>query len=183
MKLITMSDPEEQKKTAVISCLPPSHQQSRYYTILEPFCIENTIQHYRVSLDADLRDIRQELTAYSKVYIDTPSLPAAKEETSDIFKMIQRFIEPFPDVEMHFTVNMKDYAQDISSLTDRTHSFNPDFILLSHLDEIEKWGPVIPLFERTGSRSRYISVGNSLNSSLKNFDAAWLTKNILENTK
>lgn len=182
MKLILKREEYMQKQTAVISVLPSSKKQKNYYTILEPFCIENGIDYFKVGVDSDLSEIHQDLNRYHHLFIDTPSLPVENDEAISEYRNLQKLLAPVSGLDTHLTINMANSYLDSQLVKSHSLVAESDFIALTHMDEVEEWGPVIPLFEKTGCTCRYLSLGDSLNDSLKYFDAAWLTKKILENT-
>jgi len=182
MKLILDNDLSDRTRTAVVSVLPVSHKQHDYYTILEPFCNENGIDYFKVGIESDLADIYQDLNNYQHIYIDTPSLAVEENRALAEYGRIEQILAPISNLTVHLIVNMTAHYHDSQILSASSLSIQPDYIALTHLDEMEAWGPIIPLFEKVKCSGSYISTGDSLTGTLECFDAAWLTKNILENT-
>lgn len=179
MKLMLHNDVFKRKKTAVLSILP-EHKQNTYYTILEPFCTEHHIDYATIEIDSDLSEIHLDLDAYEQIFIDTPSLSVEKNKAAGENRKLKQLLKPLPGFDIHFTVNMAANFNDSLNLLSNYGSIDADFIALTHLDQVEHWGPVIPLFEKATCSGSYLSFGESITGSLKYFDAAWLTKNILE---
>lgn len=182
MKLILNQDPFQRKKTAVLSVLPDRSKQKNYFTIMQPFCIENEVHYYKAGMDSDLTEMSQDLKKYEQIFIDTPSLAVDRNKAETEFQKIKQLLGPLPDIDTLLTVNMAGNYNDSQNLLTDPGAVSADFIALTHLDEIEEWGPIIPLFEKTKCSGSYFSIGNSITESLKSFDAAWLTKNVLEKT-
>ena len=182
MKLMLNNGSFEGKKAAVLSVLPDAEKQNNYYTILEPFCYNNEIDYYKIGVDSHLGEIKLDLKEYDHIFIDTPSLSVEKDKAVEEYQKLKRLLVPVSDIDVHLTINMAGNYIDSQNLLINQGLIDADFIALTHLDEIEEWGPVIPLFEKAECSGSYLSYGNSLTKSLKCFDAAWLTKNLLEKT-
>jgi len=183
MKLLMDSTMMNHKKTAVVSVLPAGEQQNSYYTILEPFCSGHNIDYLKIGVDEDISPFIRQWENYQFVLIDTPSLAIEQYNTFRKYWKLRQFLSPLSPLEVHFTVNISMNRHYFRSSSTMNHPMKPDFLALTHLDEISEWGPVIPLFEKMGCTARYLSIGDSLRSSLKQFDPAWLAKKILENTE
>ena len=52
----------------------------------------------------------------------------------------------------------------------------PDYISITHLDEVAQWGPLIPFMKEMNCAARYISSGNALPTSLNEFSPQWFAK-------
>lgn len=182
MKLILTNMLTDSENIAAISVLPSGENRKNYYTILEPFCKSNTVDYYKLGIDEDLKDITITLDKYEYVFIDTPPVTIESENSFRKYWELRQLFEPLMPIEVHFTVNISMNTHYFRSITAANHPLKPDFLAITHLDEISEWGPVIPLFEKTGCNARYISMGGCLNTSLRKFDAEWLTKKILDRT-
>ena len=183
MKLLMNSTTMSQKNTAVVSVLPAGEQQKSYYTILEPFCNSHYIDYLKIGMDDDISPYIRDWDNYQYVLIDTPALAIEQYNTFRKYWELRQFLAPLSPLEVHFTVNISMNRHYFQSSSAMNHPMKPNYIALTHLDEISEWGPVIPLFEKMGCTARYLSIGDSLGNSLKQFDPAWLAKKILENTE
>jgi flagellar biosynthesis GTPase FlhF len=183
MKLLMNGTTMNQRNTAVVSLLPSGEKQKNYYTILNPFCNSHNFDYFKIGMDDDVTPYTMKWENYDYVLIDTPSLAIEQHNTFRKYLKLRQFLAPLSPLEVHFTLNISMNRHYFRSSSAMNHPVKPDFIALTHLDEISEWGPVIPLFEKMGCNARYLSIGDSLNNSLKQFEPAWLVKKMLENTE
>ncbi|REL38661.1 hypothetical protein DYD21_01550 [Rhodohalobacter sp. SW132] len=180
MKLTQHPDFMKQKKIAVVS-MAQSSPDMPYYTILEPFCRDHDIPFYSVTTGVDVTEMQEEWEEYDHILIDTPSISTQQENSfRRYWKMRQVFASVKP-LEVHYVVNAslnKFYFKESSAVN---HPLQPDYIAITHLDEVSQWGPIIPFMKEMGCPSRYVSNGETLPDSLHRFDPTWFAQNVLKN--
>ncbi|MCH8557600.1 MAG: hypothetical protein LAT84_07260 [Balneolia bacterium] len=180
MKLLLNDQFTPKGKTAVISVMPSGEKSTNYFTVLEPFCKAHKIDYFSFSMDEGFTNLDLATDKYSRFYIDTPSLKLQNKGSFREYWKLRDELESLKSLEVHFTVNVSNSRHYFNSSTALNHPLKPDFLALTHMDETSEWGPVIPLFEKMGCNARYLSLGDCLNTSLKEFKPEWLTRKILE---
>lgn len=179
MKLTQLPDFMIDKKLAVISVYPQTEHEAPYYTILEPFCAQYEIPYFKVQSSLDVTKLVEELTEFDHVFIDTPSLSTEQDNSFREFWKIRQLLSPLAPLEVHYVVNAalnRFYFQNSSA---KHHPLQPDYVAITHLDEISQWGPVIPFLQKMGCSARYISTGNKLNN-LNEFNPQWFAQKVLQ---
>lgn len=171
----------KQKNVAVVSLLPHSAATSPYYTILRPFCEDHNISFYTIKTGVDVSEYQEEWEAFDHVLIDSPSISTQQESSFRQYWKIRQILASLKPLEVHYVVNAslnKFYFKESSALN---HPLQPDFIAITHLDEVSQWGPIIPFMKQIGCPSRFVSNGDSLPDSLHKFDPTWFAQNVLKN--
>jgi flagellar biosynthesis GTPase FlhF len=177
MKLITNSRFFQTDHTAVISVIP---KESSYYTILEPFCSDQDIPFYKVSSGREVTGLQQKLEQYDHVLIDTPSIHLQQKNSFRQFWEIRQILASLTPMEIHYVVNAshgQHYFEDASS---SHHPLQPDYLAISNLDQVSKWGGIIPFLQEMNCGTRYISSGPSIPESVDTFKAENFAKRVLQ---
>lgn len=182
MKLLLHQEYMADRKTAVISVIPNSETHRHYYTILKPFCTDHDIPYYEVTAGSDINKYLEEWEEYDFVLIDSTSLQIEKEESFKQYWKIRQLLAPLTPLEVHYVVNVSKNRHYFQSSTAIHHPLQPDFIALTHLDEITQWGAVIPFFEEMNASTRYISTGKNIPESLETFKPAWFAQKLLQDS-
>ena len=180
MKLTQHPDFMKQKNIAIVSMGQPA-VSTPYYTILEPFCNDHNIPFYKVNTGVDVAEMQEEWEMYDHVLIDTPSISTQQEHSFRRYWKIRQVFASIKPVEVHYVVNAslnKFYFKESSAVN---HPLQPDYIAVTHLDEVSQWGPIIPFMKEMGCPARFVSNGESLPDSLHRFDPAWFAQNVLKN--
>jgi flagellar biosynthesis GTPase FlhF len=180
MKLCTHPDFMLNKKVAVVSIHPQSKSGDFYYSILGAFCADNEIPHFEVKKGLDVSDHLEAWKEFDHVLIDTPSLSIEQEESFRDYWKIRQLLTPVTPLEVHFVVNAARSKFYFANATAKNHPMQPDYISITHLDEITQWGPIIPFMKEMGCAARYISTGTSLPTSLMEFNPQWFAQKVLE---
>ncbi|WP_340103550.1 hypothetical protein [Rhodohalobacter sp. 8-1] len=171
----------KQKNVAVVSLLPQSAATSPYYTILRPFCEDHNIPFYTIKTGVDVTEYQEEWEAYDHVLIDSPSISTQQETSFRQYWKVRQVLASLKPLEVHYVVNAslnKFYFKESSAIN---HPLQPDFIAITHLDEVSQWGPIIPFMKQMGCPSRFVSNGDTLPESLHKFDPTWFAQNVLKN--
>ncbi|WP_428236497.1 hypothetical protein [Gracilimonas sp.] len=179
MKLTQHPDFMIDKKLAVVSVYPQAENAAPYYTILEPFCAQHEIPYFEVQSGLDVSKIVEDLAEFDHVFIDTPSLSIEQDNSFREFWKIKQLLSPLAPLEVHYVVNAalnRFYFQNSSATH---HPLQPDYVAITHLDEVAQWGPVIPFLQKMGCSARYISTGNKLNN-LNEFNPQWFAQKVLQ---
>jgi flagellar biosynthesis GTPase FlhF len=179
MKLTQHPDFFFDKKIAVVSVYP-QNETDDYYTILEPFCTSRDIPYFKVQSNLDVTMAVDDLKEFDHVFIDTPSLDIEQNNSFRDFWKIRQLLSPLAPLEVHYVVNAamnRFYFRDSSATH---HPLQPDYVAITHLDEVTKWGPVIPFLQQMGCSAKYLSLGNNLSHSLNEFNPQWFAQKVLQ---
>lgn len=179
MKLSTHHQLLSDKTICVVNIEPKDASSGRYYTILEPFCRDMEISYYSVSGAREITELMPTLEAYDHVLIDTPSLPAASEDGFRSFWKLRQMLTPLTPLEIHYVVNAASSRLFLDQSASVHHPLQPDYIDITHLDEVEQWGPVIPFLSSMGCGARYLSNGTTP-STLSEFNPQWFVQKVIQ---
>lgn len=168
------------KKVAVATVLPDSPKKDCYYTILDSFCEDNTIPYWRIENSQNISELHQKWQDFDYVLLDSPSISLYKEEGFRNFWKVRQKLVALTPLEVHYVVNtsMNDYYFRHTSAAH--HPLQPDFLALTHLDEISQWGSILPFLKQMDCLTKYMSTGSSGPDSLDTFDPRWFAKKLLQ---
>jgi flagellar biosynthesis GTPase FlhF len=168
------------RRTAVIALLPENESAANYFTILEPFCLRHEIPYFTVANSSEVTTLRESLLDFDQILIDTPSLPLQQDKAFRRYWELRQIFTPLGVFEAHYVVNAamsKLYFEDPSA---SHHPLQPDFVAITHLDEVDKLGPIIPFMEGMACKARWVSMSASPTSGLSAYDPAWFARKILQ---
>ncbi len=180
MKLCTHPEFMLTKNVAVVSMHPQNKSGEYYYSILGAFCADNNIPYFEIKKGLDVNDYLEEWKAFDHVLIDTPSLSIEKEESFRDYWKLRQILTPVTPLEVHFVVNAARSKFYFAEATAKNHPMQPDYISITHLDEITQWGPIIPFMKEMACTARYVSTGTTLPTSLMEFNPQWFAQKVLE---
>src|SRR6056297_2281346 len=181
MKLAQHAEFMKNKNIAVVSLLPQSAATSPYYTILRPFCEDYKIPFYTIKTGVDVAEMQEEWETYDHILIDSPSISTQQESSFRQYWKIRQILASLKPLEVHYVVTAslnKFYFKESSAIN---HPLQPDFIAITHLDEVSQWRPIIPFMKEMGCPARFVSNGDTLQDSLHKFDPTWFAQNVLKN--
>lgn len=179
-KLCTHPDFMLNKTVAVVTMHPQQSPSDAYYSILSTFCVDQKISHFTVKNGLDVNDYINEWKEFDHVLIDTPSLSIEQEDSFREYWKIRQTLTPLTPLEVHFVVNAARSKFYFEHTTAKNHPMQPDYISITHLDEVSQWGPIIPFMKELDCDARYISTGNTLPTSLQEFNPQWFAQKVLE---
>lgn len=179
MKLLLHDDFLKEKRCAVIS-LRPADDKEPYYTILKPFCNDHKIPFFEVSKGVEITTQIEEWSEFEYVLIDTPSLQMEQEHSFREYWKIRQMMAPLTPLEVHFVVNASRSKYYFRSNTSAHHPLQPDYIALTHLDEIEKPGALIPFLDEMDANVRYVSTGVDIPASIETFKPVRFAQKLLQ---
>lgn len=166
------------KKIAVVSMYPQDSKQE-YYTILEPYCTNNNIPFYKINKGLEVTENVTEWAEYDYVFIDTPGLDVRLENSFKEFWKIRQLLSAVTPLEVHYVVNASSSNFYFRNTNAMSHPIQPDYIALTHLDQISKWGALIPFLRDINCGARYLSVGDNP-SQLREFIPEWFVQKIIQ---
>jgi len=177
MKLISNSRFFKTDHTAIISVIP---KESNYYTILEPFSNDHKIPFFKVSSGREVTGLQEELEQYDHVLIDTPSIHLHQKNSFRQFWEIRQILASLTPMEIHYVVNASHGQHYFEGASASHHPLQPDFLAISNLDQVSKWGGIIPFLQEMNCGTRYISNGPSIPESVETFKAENFAKRVLQ---
>ncbi len=180
MKLCLHPDFMLNKKVAVACIHPQQNVENAYFSILKPFCRAENISYFEVKKGLDVGDYLKEWKEFDHVLIDSPSLSIEHEESFREYWKLRQLLTPLTPLEVHFVVNAARSKYYFTNTSAKNHPMQPDYISITHLDEISQWGPLIPFMKEMNCAARYISTGSILPTSLGEFKPQWFAQKILE---
>ncbi len=155
INLIKNSPVMKIEKAAIVIIRYPD--TSKYYTVLKPFAKDQKIPLYVVSSSKEVTKILPDLEQYDHVFFDTPSINFGSEKAFDAYWKLRQVIAAIQPLESHLVIN----ANARNVITDYRHHnpIQPDFIDLTHMDEIQQWGQLLPIIRHFACPVRFLSQG------------------------
>jgi flagellar biosynthesis GTPase FlhF len=180
MKLLLSPNFYSGKDVAVVSLKPQGDDADSYYTILEPFCKDHDIPFFCVSSGVEITRYKDAWEAFDHILFDSPSLSVANSSSFREYWKIRQLLASVTPLEVHYVVNASMNRFYFSSSSSLHHPLQPDFVAITHLDEADQWGPVIPFLKEMGCAARYVSSGRNIRGSIAEFEPAWFTRKVLQ---
>lgn len=181
MKLIMHPEFLQGKKTCVVALLRRDEQSQHYFTILEPFCKKHDIAYFPVKSGDEVTALQRQWEDFDHILIDTPSISMQQEHSFRQYWKIRQVFASLTPLEVHYVVNASLNRFYFKNSSTTHHPLHPDYVAITHLDEVSQWGPLIPFLEEMGCSARYISSGDSIPDSLSEFNPTWFAQNVLQN--
>lgn len=180
MKLSQHPELMEDKKVAVATIFPQQKNETPYYTILKPFCEDHELPYFEIRKPKDVHDLMEQWNEFDHVLIDTPSINIEQENSFRNFWKIRQMLTPLTPLEVHYVVNasLNRFYFKHSSATH--HPIQPDYVAITHLDEVSQWGPIIPFLQEMECSARYVTRGEAIPASADIFDPRWFAQRILQ---
>lgn len=165
------------KKTALVSVMP--RNSTMKYSILELFAKDHNIPYFTVNDGIDVSKLMVKLVEYDHVLFDTPSISLEKKTAFREYWKIRQILASVLPVEVHFVVNatMENYYFREAYATN--HPLQPDYVAITHLDETNRWGHLIPFLKTLGVGVRYVTQGAEIPESLQAFSPTWFAEQVL----
>lgn len=181
MKLALHPECLSDKKVGIASVLPKEQEHSAYYTILEPFCDDQNISYFKVQYEQDVLKLMQRWSDFDHLLIDTSPLNVDRQSPSIERSRILELLSSLTSMEEHFVIRIS--QQQHGNLFDSFDSTKrPDYLAITHLDEVHLWGPIIPLLSDLNCAVQYISTGESIPGGLEKFNPKWFAQKVLQDT-
>ena len=177
MKLATNTAFFGGKKVALVSVIP--RNSTMKYSILELFAKDAGLPYFTVNDGIDVSKLMSKLVEYDHVLFDTPSISLEKKTAFREYWKIRQILASVMPVEVHFVVNatMENYYFREAYATN--HPLQPDYVAITHLDETNRWGHLIPFLKTLGVGVRYVSQGAEIPDSIQAFSPTWFAEQVL----
>lgn len=165
------------KSVALVSVEPKSSFQ--YYSPLKLFADDAELPFYKVGNGVEAGNLLPELEEFDHVLFDTPSISLQQQAAFRDFWKIRQMLSPVTPLEVHYTVNVTLEKYYFKESYAASHPLQPDYVAVTHLDETEKWGHLIPFINEIGAGVRYVSQGAKIPDDLHTFKPEWFAEKIL----
>jgi flagellar biosynthesis GTPase FlhF len=165
------------KKVALVSVIP--RNSTVKYSILELYAKDAGLPYFTVNDGIDVSKLMAKLVEFDHVLFDTPSISLEKKTAFREYWKIRQILASVMPVEVHFVVNatMENYYFREAYATN--HPLQPDYVAITHLDETNRWGHLIPFLKTLGVGVRYISQGAEIPDSIQAFSPTWFAEQVL----
>lgn len=180
MKLASHPDFMGEHNVALVTLRPTAGR--RHYSPLPLFADEHGIPHFEAGEGVEISKLVTELADFDHVLYDTPPLSLNESDSFRDFWKIRQLMTPVTPLEIHFTVNAtlqplyfrEDHARD--------HPVQPDCIAVTHLDETDRWGHLLPFLQERSCSVRYVSRGPGCGEGIRHFSPSWFAEHILSHS-
>jgi flagellar biosynthesis protein FlhF len=165
------------QEVAIVSVEPRNRPVP--YTILKPYAEDHNLDFYTVRDGIDVSKLMPKLVNYDQVLFDTPSISLEKKTAFREYWKIRQILASVLPLEVHFVINatMENYYFREAYATN--HPLQPDYVAITHLDETDRWGHLIPFLKTLGCSVRYMSLGPSVPDDVDAFSPTWFAEKIL----
>jgi flagellar biosynthesis GTPase FlhF len=177
MKLATNPEFMKNKSVALVSIEPKSN--FKQYSPLKLFAEDMELPFYRVRAGVEMSSLLPDLEKFDHVLFDSSSISLQQETAFRDFWKIRQILSPVTPLEVHYVVNATLERYYFKESYAANHPMQPDYVAISHLDETEKWGHLIPFINRLGAGVRYVSRGPNVPNNLQMFKPEWFAEKIL----
>ena len=155
MKILENKDLAKASKPAVIDVSLPGLAQK--YTILELFAADHDLPFYKISSGAEISKLIPLLENYDLVLIDTPSINFHSDGAFEKYWKLRQLLSAIQPLETHFVMNVNSRTEIVEYR--KNNPMQPDFIDITHLDEISQWGSSLPIINYFNCPVRFTSEG------------------------
>lgn len=143
------------------------------------FAQQNGIDHFFIGTRESAEPVLKKLQSYDRILIDTPSLGHHADEIVKKASSIQKFMEQLPDFESHLVINAALNNEFFSEQYLSRYPLKPDFLAVSHLDQVSVWGHLLTLFNCIKSKPQYLTTGPQLRGDIITYTPEWFANKIL----
>lgn len=180
MKLATHNDFMANKRVALVSVEPDD--EDKHYSSLAFFAEDYNLSCYTVGNGMEVNSLLPELEEFDHILFDSPPVSLNQQKAFKSFWKTRQILASFTPMEIHYTVNAtlrhcyftKEYA--------KKNIIQPDFVAITHMDQTEQWGHLVPFINGLGRSVRYASLGPQVPNGLRLFKNEWFAENILSTT-
>jgi flagellar biosynthesis GTPase FlhF len=177
MKLATSDQFFKDRKVALVSVEPRGF--TKKYSGLEAFAKDQQLEFFRIQDGIEISRLMPKLVQYDQVLFDSPSISLEKNTAFREYWKIRQVLASVIPLEVHYVVNATLEQFYFKEAYAASHPLQPDYISITHLDETQRWGQLIPFIKTMGCAIRYISLGQELPGSIAAFSPTWFAEKIL----
>lgn len=164
-------------KVALISIEPATHSKS--YSILPLFAEDLDIPFFKATNSSDISKLLPKLEVFDYVLFDTTAISLEQEAAVREFWKLRQLVSSVNPLEIHYVINATLEKYYFRESYVENHPLQPDYVAITHLDETNKWGHLIPFLKTKKCDVRYISCGSQIPDDIQTFNPGWFTQKIL----
>ncbi len=177
MKLATNPNFMADNSVALVSIEPKSN--FKQYSSLKLFADDVGLPFYTVRDGVEMSSLLPDLEEFDHVLFDTPSISLQQEAAFRDFWKVRQILSPVAPLEVHYVVNATLERHYFKESYATNHPMQPDYVAITHMDETDKWGHLIPFINGLGAGVRYVSRGPNVPDNLQRFKPEWFAEKIL----
>lgn len=177
MKLALNEDFFGAASCALISVVPGDVKN--HYPSLAAFASEHDFLHFRIGIQPEWDQLREELGSFDHVLIEMPAEERQTTPSGFSAPMLTQAISQSGSTEVHHVVNAALNPAALQRLPYETMA--GDYMDFTHLDVASKQGQLLPLMAASGCRIRYTSAGLKIPESIARFKPTHFARQLLSN--
>lgn len=177
MKLAASDQFFSSRKVALVSVEPRGFPTK--YSGLEAFAKDRGKPFFRVQDGVEVTKLMPQLVAFDQVLFDSPTISLEKNTAFREYWKIRQTLASVMPLEVHYVVNATLEQYYFKEAYAASHPLQPDYVSITHLDETDRWGQLIPFIKTMGAAIRYISLGQEIPGSIAAFSPTWFAEKIL----
>lgn len=177
MKLAANPEFMGTRNVALVSIAPPI--RSKRYSTLPLFADDFGIPFFKVSNGAEISDLLPKLKDFDYVLFDTAAISLGQEAAVREFWKIRQIVGSVNPIEIHYVVDATVEKSYFKESFVENHPLQPDYVAITHLDETNKWGHLVPYLQSKQCDIRYVSRGSGIPDDIQPFDPGWFAQQIL----
>ncbi len=178
MKLVSSDNYFKGQNIAVLSLLP--NDQEFYYTMLDPFCKDHGIPYYTAKTGVEVTTLQPDFETYDHVLIDTPGIDIQQSNSFRHYWKLRQMLASCTPLEVHYVVNASQGQYFFEEASASHHPMQPDYLAITNLDQVSKWGGLIPFLKSMNCGTRYVSMSRQISNGASTFKAENFAKKVLE---
>lgn len=180
MKLAAHPDFMGNKRVGLVSVEPADH--SKHYSPLALFAQDVKLPYYTVRNGVEVGNLLSELDEFDHILFDSPPISLQHQDAFRKFWKIRQILSSVTPLEVHYTINAtlrqcyfrKNYTEN--------NFLQPDYVAITHLDETDQWGQLVPFINELGVAVRYVSHGPQVPEHIRPFQNEWFAEKIVSTT-
>ncbi len=177
MKLASHEDFLANKRVALVSVEPD--EMGKHYSPLSLFAQDHDLPFYKVSSGMDVNRLLSKSGEFDHLLFDSPPLSLDHQQAFKAFWNIRQILASVTPIEIHFIVNATLRRFYFTNEYAQKHIIQPDFVAITHLDQTQQWGHLVPFINGLGKNVRYASLGARVPDGIRLFKNEWFAENIL----
>lgn len=177
MKLVSHQDFLANKRIALVSVEPDD--MGKHYSPLGLFAQDHDLPFYKVSNGMDVNQLLSESDEFDHLLFDSSPLSLDHQQAFKAFWNIRQILASVTPIEIHYTVNATLRQCYFTNEYAQKHIIQPDFVAITHLDQTQQWGHLVPFINGLGKNVRYASLGSRVPDGIRLFKNKWFAENIL----
>lgn len=159
--------------------LKPKHSNVPYYTILEAFAKDMSIDYQIVTGQEEFNALQKNWEDKELILFDTPSIQQNNAHSINDYNEILNWISLYEHVEKHWVQNAHDCIMPAVSTQWINTELKPAHLCFTHLDIVEKWGPILVFMKQLPTQTRLLRTAINGAAQLVQFNPRWFVGKLL----